>query len=135
MIVLMSMNEHDVQGADALLAVPGGRVERSDERDRVLQLLLSQKRVISLLADRAFPQKSSLAAYGGPRVRSEGDAGGGGGGAGSAATEGDDASTAEADALLENYFEDLNLTEVRVVGVCERVRACESEWVGCVYDV
>jgi hypothetical protein len=34
-----------------------------DERDRVLQLLLSQERVISLLFDKTFPSKSALAAH------------------------------------------------------------------------
>ncbi|KAJ1479764.1 hypothetical protein T484DRAFT_1813079 [Baffinella frigidus] len=37
-----------------------------DERDRVLQLILSQERVISLLYEKTFPSKSALSAYGRP---------------------------------------------------------------------
>ena len=64
-----------------------------EERQRILQLLLSQKRVIALLEERAFPQKSVLASYGGPKNLASADM-----------------SVAEADALLANYSGDFNVT-------------------------
>eukprot|EP00961_Rhodomonas_salina_P081070 1090342-Rhodomonas_salina.1 len=41
-----------------------------EERDKVLELLLSQERVISLLYEKTFPVRSALSSYGGPRVLS-----------------------------------------------------------------
>ncbi len=84
-----------VEGAE--LVMTGKRHAGSgvavEERHRILQLLLSQKRVISLLQERAFPQKSVLASYGGPKKLASGDM-----------------SAAEADALLANYSGDFNVT-------------------------
>ena len=71
----------------------GGSGVVVEERHRILQLLLSQKRVITLLQERAFPQKSVLASYGGPKNLASGDM-----------------SVAEADALLANYSGDFNVT-------------------------
>ena len=84
-----------VEGAE--LVMTGKRHAGSgvvvEERHRILQLLLSQKRVISLLQERAFPQKSVLASYGGPKKLASADM-----------------SVAEADALLANYSGDFNVT-------------------------
>ena len=84
-----------VEGAEMVMTGKrhGGSGVVVEERHRILQLLLSQKRVITLLQERAFPQKSVLASYGGPKKLASADM-----------------SVAEADALLANYSGDFNVT-------------------------
>mmetsp|Transcript_70358 Transcript_70358/g.114285 ORF Transcript_70358/g.114285 Transcript_70358/m.114285 type:complete len:528 (-) Transcript_70358:41-1624(-) len=97
------ISRHQIEAADAIMAKSAGRAHIIEERDRVLELLMSQKRVISLLIERTFPHKSQLAAYGGPRIRDEDES--------LLSTGGEDVTISEADALLANYADDLNLNE------------------------
>jgi hypothetical protein len=100
---------HQIESADAVMSTSTGRAHVLEERDRVLELLLSQKRVIALLIEKTFPIKSVLQAYGGPRVRGDDEARPGSAGK----SLGGDVSMSEADAILANYAEDLKLNEVR----------------------
>mmetsp|Transcript_1804 Transcript_1804/g.3916 ORF Transcript_1804/g.3916 Transcript_1804/m.3916 type:complete len:100 (-) Transcript_1804:252-551(-) len=47
--------------------------EQREERDRVLELLLSQERVITLLFEKTFPDQGSTKLFGGPRLKRDTD--------------------------------------------------------------
>mmetsp|Transcript_3451 Transcript_3451/g.11932 ORF Transcript_3451/g.11932 Transcript_3451/m.11932 type:complete len:177 (+) Transcript_3451:1425-1955(+) len=47
--------------------------DQKEERDRVLELLLSQERVITLLFEKTFPDQASMKLFGGPRLKREMD--------------------------------------------------------------
>eukprot|EP00802_Teleaulax_amphioxeia_P011663 Tamp_11697.p1 GENE.Tamp_11697~~Tamp_11697.p1 ORF type:complete len:524 (-),score=120.94 Tamp_11697:316-1779(-) len=98
---------HQIDAADAIMSTASGRAHVLEERDRVLELLFSQKRVIALLIERTFPNKTALQAYGGPRVRGEDEARPGSAGT----SQGGDVTISEADAILASYADDLNLNE------------------------
>lgn len=67
--VKRQISKHRLEAMDGIQANVQGDIVR-EERDKVLELLLSQERVISLLYEKTFPVRSALSSYGGPRVLS-----------------------------------------------------------------
>jgi len=68
--VKKQISKHRLEAMDNVPS-QGGDIMK-EERDRVLELLLSQERVITLLLEKTFPVKSAFSTYGGPRIKSQG---------------------------------------------------------------